>query len=372
MEEVRVGVVGYGIMGKAHTYGYRVAPMLFALPVRPVVAAISGRTAAAVESAAHAYEIPSWTTDWRTLVDDPTIDIIDICTPPGTHAEIAIAAAAAGKAILCEKPLAASYTDATSAADAVTTAGVLNAVGFNYRRLPALALMQRMISDGMVGDVLLWRANWMSDEFADPTIPFDWRFDRAMGGTSIADLGCHLFDMALWMVGDVDRVSAQSSTFTRQRSTPDGMRDVTVDEASSALLRFSSGAAGTLEVGRTAVRRPCDMTVEVNGTHGTVAFNYARLNELTYGTDGEDAQLYGMRKIRAEQATHPYAAHWWPIGQGVGYGASFVNQVAELLGSWPDGPWSPDFRHGQRVQAICEATERSAERQEWVEVSGIG
>lgn len=368
---VRVGVVGYGIMGKAHSYGYRVAPMLYQLPVRPVVAAISGRNAAGVENAARAYEIPSWTTDWRVLVDDPTIDIIDICTPPGTHAEIAIAAAAVGKAILCEKPLAASYADAVSAADAVTTSGVLNAVGFNYRRLPALALMQRMIKDGLVGDVLLWRANWLSDEFSDPTIPFDWRFDRAMGGTTIADLGCHLFDLALWMVSAVERVSAQSSTFTRERSTPEGRRTVTVDEASSVLLRFSSGAAGTLEVGRTAVRRPCDMTVEVNGTHGTLVFDYARLNELRYGSDGEDPQLYGMRTMRAEHVSHPYAAHWWPIGQGVGYGASFVNQVAELLGSWPDGPWSPDFQQGRRVQAVCDAAERSAEGQEWVQLSEV-
>lgn len=369
--QVRVGVVGYGIMGKAHSYGYRVAPMLFPLPVRPVVAAISGRNAAAVEEAAHAYEIPSWTTDWRALVDDPTIDIIDICTPPGTHAEIAMAAAAAGKAVLCEKPLAVSYADAALAADAVAASGVLNAVGFNYRRLPALALMRRMIKDGLVGEVLLWRANWMSDEFSDPSIPFDWRFDRAMGGTTIADLGCHLFDMALWMVGDVERVNAQSSTFTRERATPEGPRAVMVDEASSALLRFGSGAAGTLEVARTAVRRPCDLTVEVNGTHGTLVFDYARLNELRYGSDGDDPRLYGMRTIRAEHASHPYAAHWWPIGQGVGYGASFVNQVAELLGSWPEGPWSPDFRQGARVQAVCEATERSAQRQEWVNVSEV-
>jgi len=369
--EVRVGVVGYGIMGKAHSYGYRVAPMLFPLPVRPVVAAISGRNAAAVEEAARAYEIPSWTTNWRALVDDPTIDIIDVCTPPGTHAEIAMAAAAAGKAVLCEKPLAASYADAALAADAVAASGVLNAVGFNYRRLPAIALMRRMIKDGLVGEVQLWRANWMSDEFSDPSIPFDWRFDRAMGGTTIADLGCHLFDMALWMVGDVDRVNAQSSTFTRERATPEGPRAVTVDEASSALLRFGSGAAGTLEVARRAVRRPCDLTVEVNGTHGTLVFDYARLNELRYGSDGDDPRLYGMRTIRAEHASHPYAAHWWPIGQGVGYGASFVNQVAELLGSWPEGPWSPDFRQGARVQAVCEATERSAQRQEWVKVSEV-
>ena len=371
MKEVRVGVVGYGIMGKAHSYGYRVAPMLYPLPVRPVVAAISGRNAAAVEAAARAYEVPSWTDDWRALVDDPTIDIIDICTPPGTHAEIAVAAAAAGKAILCEKPLAASYADAARAADSAKTAGVLNAVGFNYRRLPALALMRQMINEGLVGDVLLWRANWMSDEFADPSIPFDWRFDRTMGGTTIADLGCHLFDLALWMVGDVERVSAQSSTFTRERSTPQGPRSVTVDEASSALLRFTSGAAGTLEVGRTAVRRPCDLTVEVNGTHGTLAFDYSRLNELRFGSDEDDPHLYGMRTIRAEHSSHPYASHWWPIGQGVGYGASFVNQVAELLGSWPDGPWAPDFEQGERVQAVCEATERSAERNEWVDVSEV-
>lgn len=369
--EVRVGLVGYGIMGKAHSYGYRVAPMLYQLPVRPIVVAISGRNSAAVEQAAQAYEIPSWTTDWRVLIDDPTIDIIDVCTPPGTHAEIATAAAAAGKAVLCEKPLAVSYADAASAADAVEAGGVLNAVGFNYRRLPALALMRAMIQDGLVGEVLLWRANWLSDEFADPSIPFDWRFEREMGGTTIADLGCHLFDLALWMVGEVERVSAQSSTFTRIRSTPDGPRPVTVDEASSALLRFESGAAGTLEVARTAVRRPCDLTVEVNGTHGTLVFDYSRLNELRYGSDGDDARLYGMRTIRAEHASHPYAAHWWPIGQGVGYGASFVNQVAELLGSWPDGPWSPDFRQGARVQAVCEATERSAERQEWVAVSEV-
>jgi len=369
--EVRVGIAGYGIMGKAHSYGYRVAPLLYQLPVRPVVAAISGRNAAAVAEAARAYEIPAWTTDWQVLVDDPTIDIIDICTPPGTHAEIAAAAAAAGKAVLCEKPLAVSYADASAAAHAVSAAGVLNAVGFNYRRLPALALMQRMIKDGAVGDVQLWRANWMSDEFSDPSIPFDWRFDRAMGGTTIADFGCHLFDLALWMVGDVERVNAQSSTFTPERATPEGSRAVTVDEASSVLLRFSSGAAGTLEVARTAVRRPCDLTVEVNGTHGTLVFDYARLNELRYGSDGDDPSLYGMRTIRAEHPTHPYAAHWWPIGQGVGYGASFVNQVADLLGCWPEGPWEPDFRQGAQVQAVIEAAEHSAQRQEWVNVSEV-
>lgn len=369
--EVRIGIIGYGIMGKAHSYGYRVAPMLFDLPVRPVVVAISGRDAAAVESAAHAYKIPRWTTDWRELVNDPDIDIIDVCTPPGTHSEFASAAAGAGKAVLCEKPMAAMYVDAAAAAEAAAAAGVLNAVGFNYRRLPAVTQMKRMIDDGAIGDVLMWRATWMTDEFLDPTIPFDWRFDVTMGGSSIADLGAHLFDMALWMVGDVEKVSAQSTTFTKERSTPQGPKIVTVDEASSVLLRFASGATGVVDLARVAAQSGCDLRVEVNGTKGSLAFDYSRLNELRYGTIEDDPTLYGMRTIRVEHASHPYSAHWWPLGQGIGYGASFVNQVADLLSSWPNGPWGPDFRHGAKVQAVCEAAERSAREGEWWCISDI-
>jgi predicted dehydrogenase len=346
--------------------------MLFDLPVRPVVVAISGRNAEAVEAAAMAYNIPRWTTEWRELVDDPDIDIIDVCTPPGTHSEISTAAAKAGKAILCEKPMAATYADADAVASAATDAGVLNAIGFNYRKLPAVAQMKRMIDDGAIGDVLMWRATWMTDEFLDPTIPFDWRFDVTMGGSSIADLGAHLFDMALWMVGDVEKVAAQSSTFTRERSTPDSARQVTVDEASSILLRFASGASGVVDLARVAAQSGCDLRVEVNGTKGSLAFDYSRLNELRFGTTDDDPSLYGMRTIRVEHASHPYSAHWWPIGQGIGYGASFVNQVADLLSTWPDGPWSPDFRHGANVQAVCEAAEQSAQSGQWWRISDIG
>lgn len=371
LPEVRVGIVGYGDMGKLHSYGYRVAPLLFPLPVRPVVATIAGRNSRAVAKAASAYQIPSWTSEWRRLVEDPAIDIIDVCTPPGSHLEVALAAAEAGKAVICEKPLATSYSAAASAAEAVAATGVLNAVDFNYRRLPAVALMKRMIDERAIGDVRLWRATWLSDEFADPDVPFDWRFDRSIGGSTIADLGSHLFDMALWMVGHIDSVTALSTTFTQQRRSESGTRAVTIDDASSALIRFGSGAAGTLEVARTAVRRPCDFTVEVNGSEGTLVFNYARLNELRYGSKHDDERTYGIQLIRAEHDSHPYAANWWPIGQGIGYGASFVNQVSELLSHWPDGPWEPGFRQGAAVQAVCEATERAAERAEWVRVSEI-
>jgi predicted dehydrogenase len=371
--EVGIGVAGYGMMGRAHAYAYTVAPVMRSLPCRPRLRVISGRDEEKVARAAAAYGFESSVTDWRELVERPDVDIVDICTPPGTHAEIAAAAAAAGKAVICEKPLAVSYAQAMGALRSVQRAGVLNAVGFNYRRLSAVSLMKRMVDEGAVGKVRLWRASWLSDEFVDPTIPFDWRFDRAVGGSTISDLGSHLLDLALWMVGGVTEVCAQSVTFARERPNPAGAGSlpVTVDDASSALLRFESGARGVLEMARTAVRRPCDFTVEINGESGTLVFEYARLNELLYG-DGADAPgLYGMRRIRAEHETHPYARNWWPIGQGVGYGASFVNHLGDLLERWPDGPWEPDFEQGAAVQAVCEAIERAAAGRRWVETAEV-
>ncbi|HVT50872.1 MAG TPA: Gfo/Idh/MocA family oxidoreductase [Dongiaceae bacterium] len=372
--EVRIGIIGYGMMGKAHSYGYREAPRLRELPVRPRLQVISGRRRELVEKAASAYGIEEVVTDWRKIIERKDIDMVDICTPPGTHAEIAAAAAAAGKAVFTEKPFAIDYADGKKAVDAAQRAGVLNAVGFNYRRLPAVSLMKRMIDEGAVGKVQLWRGCWLSDEFVDPTIPFDWRFERKMGGTTIADLGSHMIDMALWMVGAVAEVSAQSATFVPERANPEkpgAQRKVEIDDASSALMNFANGCRGVLEMARSCVRRPCDFTIEVNGTKGTLRFDYARLNELLYGDGGDAAGLYGMRRIRAEHPTHPYAASWWPIGQGVGYGSSFVNQFADLLQAWPKGPWDPDFRQGLAVQGVCDAMERAAAERRWVKISEI-
>ena len=365
--EVGIGIVGYGMMGKAHAYGYTVAPVMRKLPCRPRLRVISGRDKIRVAAAAAAYGVESWVDDWRDLIHRPDVEIVDICTPPGTHFEIASEAAAAGKAVICEKPLAVTYAQAVAALDAVQRAHVLNAVGFNYRRLPAVSLMKRMIDEGAVGQVRLVRASWLTDEFVDPAIPFDWRFDRAMGGTTISDLGSHLVDMATWMAGPISEVSGQSETFIPERSG----RAVTVDEASSALVHFASGGRGVFEMARTAVRRPCDLTVEVNGDRGTLCFEYARLNELLYGDGDDRANLYGMRRIRAEHPTHPYARDWWPVGQGIGYGASFVNHLGDLIEAWPHGPWEPDFAQGAAVQAVCEAIERSATERRWVEVAEV-
>jgi predicted dehydrogenase len=374
LPEVGIGIVGHGIMGKAHSYAYSVAPRLRELPCRPRLRLMSGRNEEAVRRAAGRYGVEETVSDWHELVGHPDVDVVDVCTPPGTHAEIVAAAAAAGKAVLCEKPLSADYASGLAAVQAVTDAGVLNTIGFNYRRLPAVSLMRAMIAEGRVGEVLHFRATWLSDEFLDPSIPFDWRFERRIGASTISDLGAHLVDLALWMVGDIDEVSAQSTTFTKARSNPVGAGTVPVDvdDASAALATFASGARGTFEMSRTCARRPCDFSVEVNGTRGTLRFEYPRLNELWYGDAGDEASLYGMRQIRAEHESHPYAAQWWPIGQGVGYDASFANQAADMLSRWPDGPWDPDLQTGLRVQAVCEAMERAAEERRWVGVSEIG
>jgi len=365
--EVGIGIVGYGLMGRAHAYGYTVAPHIRELPATPRLRAISGRSRESVERAARVYGVERWTTDWREVVSSADVEIVDVCTPPGAHAEVVEAAAAEGKAVLCEKPLSVDYASALSMARAAADASVPNATGFNYRRLPAVALMKRLVEEGRIGEVLLWRGTWLSDEFLDPDIPFDWRFERAIGGSTIADLGAHLVDLALWMVGEIEEVSAQTETFTRERSG----RAVDVDEASAAMLRFAGGARGTFEAAKVAARRPCDFFLELNGTTGTLRFEYPRLNELWYGDAREEGTLYGMRRIRAEHPTHPYAAEWWPIGQGIGYGMTFVAQAADLLERWPDGPWEPDLAQGARVQAVCEAMERSATEQRWVRVSEV-
>jgi predicted dehydrogenase len=365
--EVGIGIIGYGMMGMAHSYGYTLAPHIRSLPCRPRLRVMSGRSRDAVRRAAELYGVERAVTDWREVIGSADVEIVDICTPPGTHAELVTAAARAGKAIVCEKPLAADYDDARRAAEAAREAGVPTAIGFNYRRLPGLALMKQMIDDGRIGRPRLWRGTWLSDEFLDPEISFDWRFERAQGASTIADLGAHLIDLAGWMIGPVQSVCAQSETFTRRRS---GLV-VDNDDASAALLRFQDGALGVFETAKVAPRRPCDFTIEVNGARGTLRFDYARLNELWYGDAEEPPELYGMRRIRAEHPEHPQTQGWWPIGQGVGYGASFVNQAADLLMHWPQAEWTPDLDTGLEVQAVCTAIERAAAERRWVDVAEI-
>lgn len=370
-KELKVGVVGYGMMGRAHAYAYRAAPLIRPSSVVFTPVVMSGRNADAVAKVSQECGINTWVTDWRQLIERRDVDVVDICTPPGTHAVIIEAAARAGKDVFCEKPLATNYADARAALDAVMKGGVRHAVGFNYRRLPAVSLMAEMIANAELGEIHLWRGTWLSDEFVDPAIDFDWRFESSMGGSTIGDLGSHLIDLATWMLGPIDDVAAMSSTFVRQRNDDGRSRAVEVDDASSALVRFSSGAQGTMEVARAAPRRPCDFTMEVNGSRGTAMFSYAQLNELWVGNTDDDARLYGLRRVRTEHPSQPETTGWWPIGQGVGYDASLINQVADLASTWEARAWSPDFSVGADVAAVCAAMERSVVDRRWVSIDEV-
>jgi predicted dehydrogenase len=371
MKELRVGIVGYGMMGRAHAYAYRAAPLIRPSTVVFTPVVMSGRNAEAVAKASEDCGIDEWVTEWRQIIDRSDVDVVDVCTPPGTHAAVIEAAALAGKDVFCEKPLATNYADARAALDAVNAAGVHHAIGFNYRRLPAVSLMAEMVANGELGEVHLWRGTWLSDEFVDPDIAFDWRFDAALGGSTIGDLGSHLIDMATWMLGPINDVSAMSSTFVASRDDAGRSKAVEVDDASSALVRFVSGAQGTMEVARAAPRRPCDFTIEVNGSKGTAMFSYAQLNELWVGNTDDDARLYGLRRVRTEHPSQPETAGWWPIGQGVGYDASLINQVADLAATWEQRAWNPDFSVGADVAAVCSAMERSVVDRRWVSVDEI-
>ena len=309
--DVGIGIVGYGMMGRAHAYGYRVAPQLRELPVQPRLRVISGRDAAAVARAARrATGSRRRSPTGATVVEHPDVDIVDVCTPPGTHAEVVEAAVAAGKAVLCEKPLAADLRRRAPRRRRAHGRGGRAARDRLQLPAPAGALAdeaaRRRGSDRRGAAVARRRGSRTSSSIRE--IPFDWRFERALGGTTIADLGAHLVDLALWIVGDVDggqRAVGDVHADAHDPTRPP--RAVDVDEASSALLRFASGARGTLELARVAPRRPCDFTVEVNGARGTLHFDYARLNELWLGDAADEDVLYGLRRIRAEHRVHPYA-----------------------------------------------------------------
>jgi predicted dehydrogenase len=369
---VRIAVIGYGFMGRVHSYAYRVASLVRPLPCEPHLTVLCGRDQVAVQRAAAAYGFDEWSTDWHAAVERADIDIVDVCTPPGHHAEVIAAAAAAGKAVICEKPLAESLASARAAAQAATAGGALHASIFNYRHLPAVALMRRMIADGAIGEPLLWRAIWLGDEFADPAIPFDWRFDLPFGGSTILDLGAHAVDLARFLVGEIDEVVAQSATFITSRlDATGGRRPVTVDDASSVLVQFAGGQRGIFEFAKVCHGRPTDFSVEVNGRDGSLIFDFARLNELRFATPAVDPSDYGIRTIRAEHPKLPYAADWWPAALGLGYEAGFIDQLCDLLERWPDGPWAPDLNDALKTQTVCVAMERSATTKSWVRVAEV-
>jgi predicted dehydrogenase len=380
-QEIGVGLVGYKFMGRAHSNAYRqVAAFFPEVALRPALRAICGRDEAAAAAAAAQFGWQSTETDWRRLVARDDIDLVDISTPGDTHAPIAIAAAEAGKHILCEKPLANTLAEARQMAEAAARAGVVNMVMFNYRRVPAVQLARRLVESGRLGTIYHWRAVYLQDWIMDPNFPLVWRLQKDVAGSgALGDLGAHIVDLARFLVGEIAEVTGLTHTFIKQRpleASSDsslgakagaGVGEVTVDDAALFLARFQSGALGSFEVTRFAKGRLNGNNFEINGSKGSLRFNLERLNELEVLLEDDQADVAGWRTVNVTSgAHHPYVANWWPAGHIIGYEHTFTHAVLDLLNGIAAGASpAPTFDDGVRCQAVLEAVERSAGSRQW-------
>lgn len=380
--EIRIGMVGYKFMGRAHSNAYRQVARFFPdVPLEPVLKCLSGRDEAAVAEAAQRLGWECYDTDWRRLVARPDIDLVDISGPGNIHRDVAVAAARAGKHILCEKPLANSLAEAREMLAAVRAAGVKHMVGFNYRRVPAIALARRLIEEGRIGEIWHFRAVYLQDWIVDPEFPLVWRLRKELAGSGVlGDLGAHIIDLARYLVGEFTEVIGLTETFIVERpleaktigaglAAQAGKErgPVTVDDAALFLARFANGAVGSFEATRFASGRKNYLRLEINGSSGSLAFNLERLNELEFYSREEPSHLQGFRTILATDPSHPYIKAWWPAGHIIGWEHTFVHQAYDLLKAIAEDRMpEPDFEDGVKCQEVLEAVERSVEERAWV------
>ncbi|MEV6601693.1 Gfo/Idh/MocA family oxidoreductase [Actinoplanes sp. NPDC051346] len=385
MGQLRVGMIGYAFMGAAHSQAWRTVNHAFDLPLSARRSVVCGRDEARVAAAAVTLGWESHATDWREVVSRDDIDLVDICTPGDTHAEIALAALAAGKHVLCEKPLANSVAEAREMAEAAATAqarGVRTMCGFNYRRVPAVALMRRLVAQGRIGTVRHIRAVYLQDWIVDPEFPLVWRLRRDMAGSgALGDIGAHIVDLTQYVTGArITGVSALTETFVRERPLPaeaaglSGVGraesgEVTVDDAALFLARLEGGAIATYEATRFATGRKNGLRVELNGSLGSVAFDFERMNELEFYDATVPSTEQGFTRILVTEPDHPYMAAWWPAGHPIGYEHSFTHEVRDLIAAIAAGEDpTPSFADALQVQLVLDAVERSAASSAWVPV----
>jgi predicted dehydrogenase len=380
-QRLRVGMVGYAFMGAVHAQAWRNAHRFFPLPLIPELTVLAGRQPDAVRAAAEQLGFADTETDWRRVIDRDDIDLVDICTPGDTHAEIAVAALRAGKHVLCEKPLANSVAEAEAMTDAAQRAagrGALAMCGFTYRRTPALALAKQLIDEGKIGTVRHVRAQYLQDWLSDADAPMTWRLDKAKAGSgALGDIGAHIVDAAQWLTGrPITGVSAVTETFVPTRplsgdrvglgrhgatgaDVPRG--HVTVDDAAVFTARFAGGALGSFEASRFALGRKNALRIEINGTTGSVAFDFEENNVLRYFDGSDPSPVQGFRTIMVTEPDHPYVNAWWPPGHGLGYEHGFVHQVVDLVNALAAGEQpTPSFADALGVQRVLAAVEASA------------
>lgn len=386
MKTLNVGMIGAGFMAKAHSLAYTGMPMYFwPAPAKFHKKIIADVTEELARDAADRLGYETYTADWRDIVNDPEIDVIDIVTPNDSHAAIAIAAAKAGKHIISEKPLARTGEEAKTMLDAVNEAGVKHMVAFNYRRTPAVALAKKYIEDGTIGKILNFRGTYLQDFSADPNSPLSWRFKKDVAGSgALGDIGAHVVDFARYLVGEIGEVMASAKTWVPERPIQEGGVDklgtvkysgdvpkdkVDVDDEILTLLRFENGAIGSLEATRNAWGRNNFLTFEIHGEKGSLYFNYERRDELQVSLSTDPESQRGFKTIYTGPA-HPYGEGLWPIpALGIGYADTKIIEVYDLAKSIvEDTPASPDFNDGYRIALICDAILKSSEEDKWVKV----
>ena len=367
-----IGMVGYAFMGAAHSRAWATVGQAFDVPLRPRMNVLAGRDAAATQAAARRYGWRHSVTDWRELIERDDVQLVDICTPGDTHAGIAIAALDAGKHVLCEKPLANTLAEAEAMAAAAARAarnGVRAMVGFNYRRVPAIALARRLINDGRLGRLRHVRAAYLQDWLADVSVPLTWRLQQERAGSgALGDIGAHAVDLAQYLSGEhLTGVSGVLSTFVSERPVTGGdgqaglTGPVTVDDAALFSGRLASGALAAFEATRVAAGRKNALTVELNGELGSLSFDLERLNELNFYDRTESENTAGFRRILVTEPSHPYLEAWWPPGHVLGWEHTFVHQARDLLTdiAADDDP-EPSFADGLQVQRVLDAVAASA------------
>jgi predicted dehydrogenase len=360
-----IALIGTKFMGRAHSNAWRQAPHFFDLPADIRLATICGRDPVSTRRAAKTLDWENSSTNWRAIVTDPQIDIIDICAPNNSHAEIAIAAARAGKAILCEKPLARTVPEAERMVAAVKRARVVNMLCHNYRRLSAIALAKQMIARGEIGSrIYHFRARYAQDWIADEKFPLVWRLQKRIAGSgALGDIGAHVIDLARYLVGEIATVSAVSETFVKRRPRTKNARTfgkVDVDDATTVIGRFRNGALLNLEATRFAHGRKNALSFEINGSRGAISFDLEDLNRLRFYNPTDPEHARGFRDIIVTEASHPYAANWWPAGHLLGYEHSFVHTVADFVTAVISRKRvQPDFADGLKTQRVIDAIERS-------------
>jgi len=379
-KNLHIGLIGYGFMGRAHSNAFLQANRFFDLPYQPVLKSVCARNTERVKSFAEKWGYETTENDWRKLIERPDIDLIDIASPNDTHAEIAIAAAKAGKMVLCEKPLGRNASESRSMVEVAESAKVPNMVWYNYRRVPAVTLLKNLLDEGRFGRIFHYRAKFLQDWTISQDLPQGgeglWRLDIAVAGSGVTgDLLAHTIDTAMWLNGPITEVAAMTETFIKERKhTLTGrIEPVGIDDASAFLCRFENGSLATFEATRYARGHKALYTLEINGEHASAAWDLHDLHRIQYFDHRDEGRVRGWRSVHITDGDHPYMKHWWVPGLQIGYEHTFTHQFADFLQALGQGEQTtPTFRDALATDQVTDAVLKSAKTRQWERVANLG